>query len=220
MNAPLKTSLRLLTRAAAAAFALQVLLAVAGIPPAFYQWMTGRNEPLCETPRHIVVLGGGGIPSATGLMRTYCAAEYGRGLTGATFVVCLPADGDPERSSVGRMRDELVMRGIPAGSIRMEYRGRNTHQQAENVRALLGPRSLREPMLVVTSPPHARRALLCFRKAGFLSVGCEPAENTEAEAAPGRWTWPRYAFWSTLVVEIEFVRELCALACYKLRGWI
>ena len=32
----------------------------------------------------------------------------------------IPTDGVPEETSVGRMRDELVMRGVPAEQILME----------------------------------------------------------------------------------------------------
>jgi uncharacterized SAM-binding protein YcdF (DUF218 family) len=201
-------------------FSLQILIAVFGFPASFVHWLTGKGEVLRQPPRHIVVLGGGGIPSETGLIRTYYAAEYGRGVTGVTFVVALPADGDPDTSSVGRMRDELVMRGVERRAIRMEYRGWNTHEQAVNTRTLLGHAALAEPLLVVTSPSHARRSLLCFRKAGFRNAACLPAVITEAEANAGRRTLERYRFWSALAAEAQFTRELCALAYYKLRGWI
>ena len=200
-------------------FTLQVGIAVVGVPGSLYRWIATRNEGLRGTPGTIVVLGGG-IPSESGLIRTYYAAEYGRGLMGTTFIVALPTDADPDTSSVGRMRDELVLRGIPRDAIRMETAGLNTYEQARNVRRMLGDAALDEPLLVVTSPTHARRSLLCFRKVGFRAVGCRPAENTEQEADPGRWTWERYGFWITLVLEVNIVRELSAMLVYKAQGWI
>src|SRR5437763_1586943 len=129
---------RLIVRLAAAAFLLQILGGLFGLPDAFVGWLTGRNEPIRNPPQYLVVLGGAGIPSEPGLIRAYYAAEYGKDLTNAMFIVALPADGDPDTSSVGRMRDELVMRGIPKDRILMETRGLDTHQQAVNIADLLG----------------------------------------------------------------------------------
>jgi len=220
MNARLRTFARFCVRTAAAAFFLQILIAVVGPPRGSVRWLTGKAELMRAAPRYIVVLGGAGIPSEAGLIRVYYAAEYGRGLTNATFVVALPADGDPETSSVGRMRDELVLRGIPRDRILMETRGLNTHQQAVNIAGMLGPGALGEPMLVVTSPSHVRRSLLCFRKTGFSWVRAAPAENVDNEADPGPHARERYGFWNTLQFEVQMARELTAMAVYKLLGWI
>ena len=141
-------------------FALQLFVAITGPPRVLTDWLTCKKLQPQETPRNIVVLGGGGIPSTTSLVRLYYAAEYGRGLTGTVFVVSLPANIDPERASVGRMRDELVMRGIPAAQIRMETRGLGTRDEAVKVRELLGEAALSEPLVVVSSEFHLRRAVL------------------------------------------------------------
>lgn len=220
MKARLRTLGRFCVRAAAAAFLLQILVAVVDPPSRLVRWLTGKDEVLGEAPRCIVVLGGAGIPSEAGLIRTYYAAEYGRGLTNAAFVVALPADGDPETSSVGRMRDELVLRGIPRDRILMETKGLNTYRQAINIARLLGPGALQEPTLIVTSPSHVRRSLLCFRKAGFTWARAAPAENVDNEADPGPHVRERYGFWNTLQFEVLMARELTAMAVYKLRGWI
>jgi uncharacterized SAM-binding protein YcdF (DUF218 family) len=211
---------RRIARLAAAAFALQVLGGLLGPPAALVGWLTARNEPIRHSPQYVVVLGGAGIPSETGLIRTYYAAECGKNLTNAVLVVALPADGDPEISSVGRMRDELVMRGISRSRIRMETRGLNTHEQAVNIALLLGPEALAAPVLVVTSPSHIRRALLCFRKAGFRQIGALAAEDADNEADAGPHTRARYSFWSALQFEVQMARELTAMAVYKIRGWI
>jgi uncharacterized SAM-binding protein YcdF (DUF218 family) len=166
------------------------------------------------------VLGGEGIPSESGLMRTYCAAHLGHQYPAARLICALPADGNPDTSSVGRMRDELVLRGVARERVALETRARNTHEQSVAVRAMLGEAALGEPLLVVTSPSHARRALLCFRKAGFRKVGCEAAIGTDAEADMGRHVFLRYGFWNMLEAQVRFARELTAMAVYKLRGWI
>ena len=203
----------------AGVFAVQMTLAVVGVPGTLDRWLACS----CATetvPRYVVVLGGGGIPSGSGLMRTYHAVASSGWGAGTVFIVALPADEDPERSSVGRMRDELVMRGVPVGAIRMEYRGRNTREQAVNIRRMLGPEAIAERLAIVTSPPHVRRSVLCFRKAGFQKVGGVPAYGTGAEADLGAGCALRYGFWDNLVSEVEFARELCALAYYRLKGWI
>ena len=205
---------------AAVAFFLEIVMGLVGVPRWLAGWLTGAGVVLEAEPRYVVVLGGGGIPSGSGLMRTYYAAEVGAVYTGATFVVSLPARGDPETSSVGRMKQELVMRGIPRGSIRMEHEALNTREQAGNIARMLGDEALDDAVLMVTSPEHVRRALLCFRKAGFAQVAPLAALDTGAEADLGAMTGARYAFWSRLQTQVVFARELCALAVYKLRGWI
>ena len=211
---------RLYASAAALLVTAQLFFVGLGFPENFFDWMLTRDESPVVTPAYIVVLGGAGIPSESGLVRTYYAADYGRQFTGATCIVSLPCEGDPETNSVGRMKQELIMRGIEAGRIRMEYRGWNTHWQAAEIAKMLGTNALREPILIVTSPYHCRRSLLCFRKQGFTQAGCMPAEDTFAEANPGENTCVRYGLWSSLDWQLRFARELCALAYYKLRGWV
>jgi uncharacterized SAM-binding protein YcdF (DUF218 family) len=198
----------------------QILVALVGPPQRVIDWLEMPEIAPRETPRNLVVVGGGGIPSGSTLLRTYYAAQYGKNLTGTTFIVSLPADGDPETSSVGRMRDELVLRGIPSSAIRMEYRGLNTREQAVNVQRLLGHEALDQPILIVTSGYHMRRAVSCFRKLGFTRVAGLLASDIGAEAEIGPWGWLRYGIWGHLEREIRVLRELAALATYRLEGWI
>lgn len=211
---------RWLVRVAAALFALQLLGAIVGLPRPVGDWLHAKDLRPRETPRAIVVLGGGGVPSPSTLLRLYCAAEYGRSFTGVTFIVSLPADERPDEASVGRMRDELILRGIPASQIQMETRGLNTRQQAVNIRSLLGEARRHEPLVVVTSGFHVRRAVLAFRKAGFTHVRGLHATSADVEADLGWFTGLRYGIWKNWAGQIDFVRELLALAVYKLRGWI
>ena len=209
--------MRRLAKILAACFVVQVVLVLTGPPGFLVDWLTGKNQPLPENPRYVAVLGGGGVPSETTLLRLWHAAQFGAGKTGVTFIVALPADDAPEENSVGRMRDELVLRGIPADSIRMETQGLSTRQQAANIARMVDTGG---PIVVVTSGFHVRRAVLCFRKAGFTSVAPLFAYSTGAEADAGRGAWLRYGVWNNAVHEIEICRELLALVAYKLRGWI
>ena len=209
---------RRLWQVAGIMFLAQLLLALAGAPLALQDWLNGTACYPRETPRYVIVLSGGGIPSGSSLLRAYYAAQFGQGLTGTTFVVAMPADQDPEHSSVGRFRDELVLRGIPANRMLMETHGRNTYEQAGNIRQLLGAAALREPVLVVTSGFHVRRAMMCFRKQGFERVAGLDAAGIDAEADPGWFAYLRYKFWGNLSSTITIIRELSAIFGYKLCG--
>ncbi|MDA0577253.1 MAG: YdcF family protein, partial [Verrucomicrobia bacterium] len=209
-----------LVTASAVLFFAQIVLGIIGMPRWIPSWFSTAEVKLAEPARTIVVLGGGGIPSESGLMRTYCAAAVGADHLEAEYICMLPADGDPNRSSVGRMRDELVLRGVPRERVELESHARNTHQQAVAVRTMLGEAALGDPLLIVTSPSHARRALLCFRKAGFRQVACAVAESTGAEADMGQALFLRYGFWNALEAQVRCVRECVAMAYYKVRGWI
>ena len=211
---------RRLGQVAGGLIVIELIFACAGPPPVVRQWLTGADCASRETPRYVIVLGGAGIPSGSSLLRAYYAAEFGRGLTGTTFVVALPADSDPEHSSVGRLRDELVLRGIPAGQVLMETHGRNTYQQAANIARLLGADAVHQPVLVVTSGFHMRRALLCFRKQGYDRLAVLGATGIDAEADPGWGAYLRYRVWSNLEATLDMLREFLALVGYKLCGWV
>ena len=211
---------RRLLQVTAILFVLQLLGVLIGPPHWLQDWLSATAYLPKEQPRYIIVLGGGGIPSTSTLIRTYYAAEYGRGLTGTTFIVSLPTDSDPNTTSIGRMRDELVRRGIPASSIRMEYRGLDTHQEAAYICKMLDASALREPILVISSEYHLRRAMLCFRKQGFTNVSALDAASIGAEAEMGPWAWLRYGIWKNPATEATIARELLALLTYKFRGWI
>jgi uncharacterized SAM-binding protein YcdF (DUF218 family) len=217
---PLRMLGRTLVYISAALFLLQIALATPLLDGIIESWLNVAGEDAMEIPEYIVVLGGGGIPSSTGLMRTYYGAMQSISFPDATVIVALPADDVPETSSVGRMKDELVLRGVPASTILMETRGRNTHEQAEQIRAMLGPGALDEPVYVVTERSHLRRSLLCFRKAGFSRVFGVATRNTGAEADMGSATFLRYTLWANLQLQIRVLREMIATGVYKLRGWV
>ena len=212
--------LRFLVRISAGLFLLQIALATPLLDGIVESWLQVADAEAIEDPKYIVVLGGGGIPSETGLLRTYFGATHSIAHPHATVIVALPADDNPETSSVGLMKNELVMRGVPASSILMETGGRNTHEQARNIRSMLGPEAIRAPVHVVTERTHLRRSLLCFRKVGFTRLYGIGTHNTGAEADVGAWTYLRYTLWSNLQLQIRVLREIIATGMYRLRGWI
>jgi uncharacterized SAM-binding protein YcdF (DUF218 family) len=217
----LRNAIRILIILAALLFALQIFFAFAGLPGWAYHLISLNGEPQEEVaPRYIVVLGGGGIPSESGLIRTYYAAHIGTNYPNATFIVALPASGNPDTNSVGRMRDELVMRCISSNSIHLESKGLSTHEQAVNIREMLPPDAVNEPILIVTSAYHIKRAVLCFRKLGFTRLANCPAVDVGPEVTSGSHILMRYSFWANLEAQIQIVRECCALVFYRIQGWI
>lgn len=211
----LRRLMRWTIRSVAALFLFQCVLAVTGLPRGLTDWLNGEDLRPQQIPATIVVLGGGGVPSDSTLIRLYYAAQQGTGRTGVSYVVALPAGNDAERESVGRMRDELVLRGVPANAVRMETRGRNTHEQAREVHAL----GVAEPVVVVSSGYHVRRAVLAFRAAGFKNVAGINAANVDPEGDPGWFTGLRYGVWGSWSRQAIVLRELIALAVYKVCGW-
>ena len=85
---------------------------------------------------------------------------------------------------------------------------------------MLGDAALAEPILVVSSEFHVRRAMLCFRRQGFQKVSGLNAAGISAEANPGILAALRYGLWSNLTMHITICRELLAIFSYKLCGWV
>jgi len=243
-------------------FTLGVVLAFTSGP--FWMWYglsmskAGVNRP----PDYIVVLGGGGMPSETGLMRCWYAAKTANYFSRAKVIIALPGDSRDSTSSISGMKKELVIRGIEPERILLEDSGTNTRAEALYIKTIISniecrilnverKSSLSEKLqhssfniqysqfksiLIVTSPEHLRRAVLTFKKAGFVRVDGLPAFEEAIESditfmgksLGGRLWVPdignnitlRYEFWTQLHYEELLLRELFALGYYKLKGWI
>lgn len=185
-------------------------------------------------PELIVVLGGGGMPSESGLMRTWYAARLGNHFFRSKIIIALPGDTVDSLSSVYQMKEELILHGISGKRISFESLGTNTRAQALNIASSRITRHA--SLLIVTSPEHLYRAVLSFRKAGFLLVDGLPAFETAIESelsfddrllggkrwlpAIGKNITVRYQFWTQLHYEQLVMREWLAIVYYKLNGWI
>lgn len=215
---------------------VSLLVALLGLPWPVYTWLGRGGPPLSGAPDYIVMMGGGGIPSESGLMRSYQAALMAGQYPQAQVIVAMPFEPGEDDEHPSTVVRELMLRGVVIERITQEGRGRHTREQAVRVRELTR-RNGREPvLLLVTSPEHMRRSLLTFRKAGFRSVHGSSVfgQNLEADLsyqagdAGGRKLVPslggslllRYRLWDNLVVEIKVLRELAALGYYQLKGWL
>jgi uncharacterized SAM-binding protein YcdF (DUF218 family) len=148
------------------------------------------NAGIHRPPDFIVIMGGGGMPSESALIRTYYAANLGHYYPRARIIVTLPGDTSDPVSSINLMKKELVLRGISPGRILLEAEGTNTRAEALNVQKIIldleasamnnripasseQQTTIRRPLsgiCLVTSPEHMYRSVLSFRKVGFLKV--------------------------------------------------
>jgi uncharacterized SAM-binding protein YcdF (DUF218 family) len=214
-------------------FSLQLILAFTSAP--FWIWynMGTRHAGISRPPDYIVVLGGGGMPSESGLMRCWYAAKAAGYFPHSKVIIALPGDTADSLSSVIGMKNELILRGIAPERIIFEDSGTNTRAQAVNI---FNGISKFKSLLLVTSPEHLARAVSVFKKAGFLKVDGLPAFEEAIEAdityqgkrlGGRRWVpdigeniTVRYQFWTQMHYEILIVREWMATGYYWVKGWI
>ncbi len=226
--------LRILLTLTGIFFLICILLALTSLPFWGYHWLGTSKSELKWKPQTIILLGGGGMPSESNLMRSWYTERAAINFGNANVIIVMPGDLSDSLSTPVLMEKELILRGIHSGRIYFENEGTNTRSQALNCKKL---KTIMEPVLLITSPEHMRRAVLSFRKAGFKKVNALPAFENAAEAdftfeddeLGGNKTFVpdvgnsiqfRYQLWTHLKYEILIARELTALSYYRLRGWI
>jgi uncharacterized SAM-binding protein YcdF (DUF218 family) len=215
-------------------FLLCLMLALTEKPFWGYYWLGTSMAGIKNKPVAIVVLGGGGMPSQSNLMRGWYAAQAAKSFPEAKVILSIPGNISDSLSTPRLMKKELVLRGVAVENIVFEEIATNTRGQAINCGKLI---DFQLPVLLVTSPEHMRRAVLCFQKAGFTKVNGLPAFENAIEASlkfnddqlggnttlipdVGESINTRYQFWNHLKYEILIAREITALTYYRLRGWI
>ncbi len=226
--------LRYFLRINGAIFVTGIILAFTTLPYWGYHWLGTSKTMRISEPEAIVLLGGGGMPSQSNLMRSWYAALAAVNFPESDVFVVMPGDLTDSTSTPRKMKNELILRGVQPDKICFEGKGTNTRSQALNCRSLLKPE---KSILLITSPEHMRRAILCFQKVGFVHVNGFPAFEEAAEADfsftddelggnktlipdVGKNTSLRYQVWNHLTYEIFIIREFLALGYYKIRGWI
>ena len=214
-------------------FLIMIILSFTSLPFWMYYYLGISHNNIKENPDYIVVLGGGGIPSESGLMRSYKAVEASKKYPNAKLIIALPGDVKDSVSSVNLMRHEIIKRGVDSLRILLEPKGTNTRMQAIMVSKII---DINTSVLIVTSPEHMYRATRTFIKAGIKNTGGEPAFEDAIESALsynddelggnkyildlGNNTQLRYQFWNHFKYQIIVYREYFAIAYYKLKGWI
>lgn len=215
-------------------FSTCLILALTEQPYWGYYWLGTSKSELKWEPEVIVLLGGGGMPSQSNLMRSWYTEKAAKSFPCAKIIIAMPGEISDSLSTPQLMKKELKQRGINTGQIIFEAKATNTRSQALNCQQHV---KMQTPILLVTSPEHMRRSVLCFQKVGFEKVNALPAFENAAEAdfsftddelggntilVPdvGKSINVRYQLWNHLKYEILIAREFVALSYYKLRGWI
>ena len=218
-------------------FLIILFLSFTSLPYWGYYWLGTSQSKINERPDYIILLGGGGMPSESSLMRVYFVHKVAVGSPASRIIISIPGNAADSTSTARMVAAELVSKGIDQRRILYEQIGTNTRSEALHLQQFNSEDLTKKPILLVTSPEHMRRAVLVFRKAGFTRVSALPTFESAIEAnmffdddklggnkalVPdiGGHTEVRYQFWNHLKYEILIAREMTALAYYKLRGWI
>jgi uncharacterized SAM-binding protein YcdF (DUF218 family) len=212
------------------------ILALTTLPYWAYYNLGTSNSKITVPPRTIVLLSGTGIPSEGGLLRSYYTSRLAQANPDADIFISIPGDLSDSTSAAQLTAREIVLRGITKERIHFENEGRNTREQAQKLAAGKTQAQFNEPITLVTSPEHMKRAVLAFRKCGFTKVSGLPTFEHSLESdlsfkdsdlkgnkvAPpiGNNLQVRYQFWTHLKLEILVLREYFGLAYYRIRGWI
>lgn len=211
-----------------------IIIAFTTLPFWGIHWLGTSKSSIKGEPSAIIFLGGGGWPSESNLIRSWYTHKASVSFPDAKVIIAMPGDLKDYSGTPQLIAGDLMQRGLANDRLVFENRGTNTRAQALQCAQML---SQSEVILLVTSPDHMRRAVMCFQKAGFGTVYALPAFENASEAdftfrddelggkktiAPdvGESLSVRYQVWNHLKYEIIFAREITATLYYKLRGWI
>ena len=218
-------------------FLIILFLSFTTLPYWGYYWLGTSQSKITEKPDYIILLGGGGMPSESSLMRVFYAHRAAMESPESRIVISIPGNPEDSTSTARQVAQELISKGIDKQRILYEQTGTNTRSEALQLQQFNSENLTGKSILLVTSPEHMRRSVLVFRKAGFTKVSALPAFESAIEAnlffeddqlggnkilVPdiGGNTEVRYQFWNHLKYEILIAREMAAMGYYKLRGWI
>jgi len=200
---------------------IYILMSFLGAPHMVEGWLSDGKAT--DRPDYIVLLPAGDIPNPYMLMRAYYAAEVFKRAKGAKVIISMNANNLPD-SSIWRIRQELILRGVSPSAILLETKARNTREHAVFIREAGFGNISEGTYLLVTSPAHIKRAALAFRASGFRNVFVCPARTKQIMGDIGddigKHRFLRYGLWEEMETGIVVLRELTALVYYKARGWI
>ena len=212
-------------------FIIALILSFTDIPYFAYHSLGTSNSKIKSKPDVIIVLGGSGMPSPDGLIRTYFAAEAAQKYPDTKIIIALPYNENDSFYQLNLMAKELIIRGIDSTRISFEPLGFNTRSQALNIAEKFNNKIKKSSFIIVTSPEHMYRAINTFKKVGLKIVGGIPTFETppDSEKIKDKSLKKdlriknlalRYNMWSYLNYEISVLREYFAISYYKIKGWI
>ena len=181
-----------------------VILSFTSLPYWAYYGLAATDDKLVVTPNTIVIMGGDGMPSPTGLMRLYNGIEKAIEHPNSNVIIALPYNEFDSTFQLSLMAHELVHKGVDTNRIIFAAKGFNTRSQALEIKNLV---DTLKPLLIVSSPEHMYRSINSFRKVGFSTVGGSPSfekpidqeklkDKTNKEETKVRNLTLRYNIWS------------------------
>ena len=206
-----------------------MLLAFTEIPYWAYYSLASVEDVIEGKPKTIVIMGGDGMPSPSGLMRCYYGAEKAHLFPKAKIIIALPSHEEDSSKQLRLMAHELMLKGIDTNRILFAKKGFNTRSQALEISTILTEKS--GNILIVSSPEHMFRCIASFKKLGFNKVGSNPAfekpnsekqlkdKSSDKDKRVKNLTL-RYNLWSYMQYEIIVLREYIAISYYWFKGWI
>lgn len=208
--------------------AVFIVLSFTSIPYWAYYGLAATEDQLELTPSAIVIMGGDGMPSPSGLMRLYNGIQKAIEHPMSNVIIALPYNEYDSTFQLRLMASELVQKGVDPNRIIFAANGFNTRSQALEIKALADTAA---PILIVSSPEHMYRSIHSFRKVGFQIVGGSPSfekpsdekklkDETNQDKTKVRNLALRYNMWSYMKYEIIVLREYTAISYYWLKGWI
>ena len=203
------------------------ILSFTDVPYYAYHNLGAGHSVLSGKPDVIVILGGGGMPSPDGLIRTYYASEAAMENENAEIIIALPYNELDSLHQLDLMANELIVKGIDPLRIKYEPLGYNTRSQAVNIASMFNNKEQLN-LLIITTPEHMYRSIKTFKHVGFPEVGGLPAfekpidegKLKDPDDKEGAYLAFRYNMWNYLNYELLVLREYCAIIYYKLKGWI
>ena len=210
---------------------IMLVLSFTDLPYNAYHWLGTSNSSLNKNPEIIVLLGGSGMPSPDGLIRTYYTAEAANKYRNAEIIIAHPFGENDNLLQLKLMARELINKGIDSSRIKFAPLGFNTRSQAINISEMCSADKSKVSVLIVTSPEHMYRSINAFKKVGFVNVGGMAAfeipideervkDKQNAKDTRVKNLGLRYNMWSYLNYELIVMREYCAITYYKIKGWI
>ena len=230
---PIRKAIKILLISLGVITSLMLLLALTPAPYRMHYRLgedpSWEQDGIPFHPEYVVMLGGAGMPSESNLLRLYFTAEIAMRID-KPIILVHPEDSICQSS----MSQLLIKHGISCDSIDYMTVGGNTRAQVMGLKEHF-PALVEVPFLIVTAPENMYRTLKCFSKAGFSQIrGISAQEasvdfdltikdkNLEGNRLVPKVDSPnlRYNFWNYLKLEITCLREYCAIAYYKIKGWI
>jgi len=198
-----------------------------------------KNEPPMQA-RAIVCISGGflahNLPTEDGWMRVYTAVQLHHDKFAPAVVF---SGGGTRKISEAEVYSETAQwLGLPASSVVIDPVPGGTNEHAHSLLKIAALGLTRDtPLLIVTSPLHATRVSLCFRKAGFtdfrmvtsyVAKGPDTRVNRDQRTSSFATFRPSGRRYDDPINRLKWgldslltsAREAVAIGVYKFKGFI